>query len=328
MESLAVIVPADEPRFDGSRADALLCAHAAQLTRIASKNARVRIFAVDAGEPHDLLARLSAFRPRHVLVEHAPLSYGRNGGMPLAAASWSKSHAITVTLVAHPEFGRSYDPPDSAVAAALLSAGPLVAQSSRVCCHETEWARVIAQRVPTCVERLDVIDAWPVIEPLSMIPVDTAAPRLLLLDDVPPRTLEYVLRAMRADDAQYRCVALFADEAQRIAIEDSIEAAGLSRRAPCLRATTAVELASLLASSSSVVVPESRNGAESRRWVRTAIAFGRRVTLCKHGGDAELIERPSETNWATIAHALLSGEHDRSLTAPFEEDVEEPSVGI
>ena len=314
MDSVAVVLPAHEPRFDGSRRDAVLTTHAAQLARIGSQSMRVRVFAADAFEMHDLLARLAAFRPARIVVEHSPLAYDHASGVPIAIASWGKARSVPVALVAHAEFARVCDPPENAVANGLMAAGPVLAQCDRIICHESAWARVIGERFRSCVERLELVDAWPIFEPPSVVPVDASAPRLVLVDDVGSKPLTQLTNALRGDGATYRYVTLF-----RSAALPAMEA---------IAAGEGAELAQLFVESSLVVIPESRHIDETKRWIRTALAFGRRVMVVKPSGEVEEIERPAETTWSAIAHSILSRENDRALAVSLEEDVEKPPIGI
>ena len=308
VESLAIVLPAQETRFDGQRRDTLLTAHAAQLARACAKRSRVRVFATSEFDAHDLFARLGAFRPTHVLIEHTALAY-RDAAEPLAVASWGRAHAVRVTVVAHGEFARSWDPPESAIASGLAAAGPLLAQAGRIVCYETSWARVIGERFRNLVDHLEVVDPWPVLEPRSVVPVDASAPRLALVDDVAPRTLASLLDALREDGEPYRCAALFGAVLPN------------EPNAKVENVETGVELARAIADASLVVIPECRHETETQRWVRTALAFGRRVIVVRADGAIEQIERPAETTWPAIAHTLLRGE-DRALAASLEEDVE------
>jgi hypothetical protein len=315
MDSIAVLLPRYVPLFEGTRRDALLSAHARGLAAACGRRTRARIEAIADVDPDELLARLGAFRPTHIVIEHSPLAYDRHARTALAAASWGRAHSIAVSLVSHPEFGRAFDPPEAAVANALLSAGPLVAQASKVFCHETAWARVIAGRVPTCLDRLDVLDAWPILEPANVTPVDAAAAALVLLDDPLPGELNALIERLQREGAACTYATVFAPQA------------GDGRLPQPAPIATEAELGAAIARASMLILACSRDATAPQRWKATAAAFARRIALVKRDGEVEQIERPVQSSWAAIVHAMISDE-DRALAASFEEDVEEPSVGI
>lgn len=328
MDALAVVLPVLERRFDGQRRDALLCAHAMQMVRACPESVRARIFDVSRANVHDVLARLSAFRPSHVLVEHSPLAYGSGDAVALAAAVWARVQPLPVLLVSHPEYGRHSDALDATVSDGLLSAGPLVAQATRVLCHEKSWARTIATRLPSCERRVEVVGDWPVLAPRAVRPVDAGAPQLVLIDTLARPALLKVLAAIAARDGLYRIAMLYGGDAGYERLAAAIEQLNLGERVTPLAALTDEHLASAIAECSRVVVAESRYASESMQWARTANGFGRCVTILKRDGSAEQIERPIETGWAGTAHTMLFGESGRALAASLEEDVEEPTIGI
>lgn len=325
MDSLAVILPRHAPQFSDGRRDALLTAHAAQLARAVSSEVRVRIFAVGEAQPNDVLARLSAHRPAHVLIEHTPFAYDRQGALPLAAGAWARAHSAIVTVAAHPEFGRAYDPPDAATHAALVAAGPLFAQAARIFCHESAWARAIGIRIPSTVPRLELLDPWPFAEPAAPTPVDTDAPWLVLLDDVPKRALAPLFARVRSERRPCRWATLFAGDGERARVAHACAAAGVSMEEVPIG--DGASLAAAIVAASLVVIAEPRVPLEAQRWTQTALAFGRRVAVVSADGAVTQIERPLESCWKTIAHAVLSRD-ERASAASFEEDVEEPSIGV
>lgn len=299
MDSLAIVLPAHESRFDGARRDAILTAHATQLARACSSpSTRVKVFATSDMQLHELLERIAAHRPARILIEHAPLAY-EHSVVPLAVASWGKAHVVPVLLLAHREYGHACDPPGTAVAKALLAAAPLFASATRVLCHESVWARVVGSAMPSVVERLELLDDWIVVEPKSVVPVAAAAPVLVLADAVPPTALERVLQALRRDGVAFRC----------------------------LTVQTAEELPPAFCAASAILVPASRREGEEMLWARTAAAFGRSVVRIPRDGSHERVNRAEHSNWTAIAHCILSDEADASATS-FEEHVEKPSVGI
>ncbi len=299
MDSIAIVLPTHESRFDGVRRDAILTAHAAQFARACSSAAmRVKIVAANSIELHELIAQVAADRPTRILIEHTPLAYDR-AAVPLAVSAWGKAHVVPVLLVAHREYGRACDPPDAAVAKELLAAAPLFASATHVFCHESSWARVVGSRIPGAVERLELLEDWLVLEPKSVVPVDAAAPVLVLADDVPAAALERVLHFLRNDGVAHRC----------------------------LTVQTVEELPAAFCEASAILVPASRREGEEMLWARTAAAYGRSVVRVLRDGSHEQVKRVAHSSWTAIAHCILSGEAASSATS-LEEDVEEPPVGV
>lgn len=346
MNRIAVIHPAFEPRLDGVRRDVLLTAHAMQFARgLAQTGARVRIFTVaKAATPpievvgeawglhttHELLARLEAFRPTQIVIEHAPLAYGSHYFVALSAASWARVHGVPAMLAAHPEYGRRREPPDTATLGGIISALPLFATVCGVLCHDAAWARILAQRSPAAASRLELLDDWTPIEPPNILPVDTAAPILLVFDDVADASLSRVLARLRADSSQavYRAVLLFADAVRRSRVRDTVETAGVADRVHFMEVQTPTELSRAFFAASRVIIAQSRRAGEELRWAHCAAVHGRCAVLVQADGTAAEIES-SGSSWVSIAHRALALFDAASLSATaLEEHIQEPPVGI
>lgn len=328
MDAIAVLIPALEQRFDRNRRNALLTAHATQLLRACEPGAHGRIFAVANTGVHELLGRLESLRPSHVLVEHSPFSYGAEEATALAAAAWAHAHRLNVHAVSHPEYGRHSDAHDAPVVRALGAAAPLFAQTLRIFCHDAAWARTLAQRVPSCAQRIKVLEDWSVLTPGTVRPVDADAPQLLLVDALARAQLAKLFAAAATGRRRYRVAMLYGGEAGRQRLEGAIEDARAREWIVPLAALTDEHLAAAIAECSRVVIAALRQPSESARWARTAVAFGRSVTILDRNGESEQIERTVQTRWAAIAHAILVDERERALAASLEEDVEEPTIGI
>jgi len=121
---------------------------ATQLARYGSKSARVRVFTTqELQRARGARTFGPRFRPTRIIIEHTPLAYEAHSAMPLAITSWGRAHSVPVVLVAHVEFGRACDPPEAAIAAALLGNGPLLdAGIAHSLPRGTSWARVIGER--------------------------------------------------------------------------------------------------------------------------------------------------------------------------------------
>ncbi len=346
MNSVAVVLPAYEPFLSGERRDAWLTAHATQFAlRCARTNARVRIFATGStadpaielvGErwsisaAHDLLAGIEAFAPTEILIEQAPLAYQGQVAVPLSVAAWARMHGVPAVLVAHPEYGRR-TLPESSVIEGTLAASPAFAACAAILCHETAWARTLAKTLPGIVPRLDLLDEWTLIEPEGIVPVDTAAPALLLLDGIAAASLNKLFGHLRDDHSalSYQCAPLFANSDEEARIRGAIAASGIGRRVQMIAAKTPAQLSQAMGAVSLVIIPESRSPDDAMRWAGCAVVHGRRTVVLHDDGIAQPIESVAISDWASIAHRVLASFDAIAASATaFEEDVEKPPIGI
>ncbi|HEY9085692.1 MAG TPA: hypothetical protein VIN40_07125 [Candidatus Tyrphobacter sp.] len=345
MRAVAVVLPAYEPRLLGERRDAWLTAHAVQFAhQCARTNARVRIFTTGSGAApavqilgkrwsvatnHDLLAAIEAFAPTEVLIEHVPLAYDGQVAVPLSVAAWARIHGVASMLVAHPEYGRRCDPPESVVIEALAAAYPAFAAVPAILCHESSWARFLGQHLPALVPRLDLLDDWTPVEPTAIVPIDTAAPALLLLDDAAAGSLSGLFERLRDDGLTYRCVTLFGSTKETARIRDAMAAFGIEEKIQIVAADSLVELAQALSNASFVIVAESRRSDSGMRWARCAAAHGRRAVVLRANGVVQPVESVAISSWTSIAHRVFASFDAIAASATaFEEDVQEPPVGI
>jgi hypothetical protein len=345
VKSVAVILPAYEPRLHGDRRDAWLTAHAIQFARQCTRaNVRARIFTIGvSGAPevhavgerwsvstgHDLLAGIEAFAPTEIVIEHAPLAYDGQVAVPLSVAAWARVHRVPTILVAHPEYGRRCDPPEPSIIEAILAAHPTFAAVSAILCHETAWARVLGHHMPALVLRLDLLDDWTPVEPAAIVPVDTAASAFVLLDDAAAGPVTHLFEQLRRDGLAYRCAALFATAKEQARLRDAMAVSGAQERVQMIAVDDFAELSEAFSDASLVIVPESRRSDNAMRWARCAATHGRRAVVLHANGLAQPIESVATSSWTSIAHRVLARfDAIAASAAAFEEDVEEPPVGI
>jgi hypothetical protein len=113
----------------------------------------------------ELLHELQMFAPDVIIVEHAPLAFGRELFVPATIAMWARSHRIELCTISHPEPGGRSGIRNERVSAAMRTCGALFAHSFAIVTHDAEWAQQLRQFLPEASDAIDVQGAWPLIEP-------------------------------------------------------------------------------------------------------------------------------------------------------------------
>jgi len=169
----------------------------------------------------ELLHELQEFAPDVIVVEHAPLAFGRELFVPATLAMWARSHRIELCTISHPEAGGRSGVRSERVSGAMRTCGALFAHSFSIVTHDPAWAQELRQLLPEASDAIELYGGWPLVEPAidlenalaaaaakPYIPQAMASMKFpeaiktstktrvklsIILDDVPPISLERII---------------------------------------------------------------------------------------------------------------------------------------